>query len=46
MLKFLSPQPISRKNHHFLASVLKTITNMRKSMIPSHNIQQNTAKKR
>lgn len=46
VLKFLSPQPISRKNHHFLDSVLKTITNMRKSMMPSHNIQQNTARKR
>ena len=41
-----SPQPISTKTHHLLDSEVKTTTNMRKSMIPSHSIQQKAARKK
>ena len=33
-----------RKTYHRLASVENTTTNIRYSMIPSHNIQQNAAR--
>jgi len=35
-----------RKNHHFLESMLNTNTSMRKSMMPSHSIQQKEARKK
>ena len=35
------PHPIIKKNHHFLDSDENTTTNIRYSMMPSHNIQQN-----
>ena len=41
-----SPHPRIRKNHHFLESLLKTVTNMRCSMTPSHSIQQKAARKK
>jgi len=41
-----SHHPRMRKNHHFLESMLKTSTSMRKSMMPSHSIQQKEARKK
>ena len=40
------PHPMSKKNHHFLDSLLKITTSIRWSMIPSHNIQQKAARKK